>query len=246
MMNTKIMIGVIGALLLITACMPQGPFVLKDDREKRHSLSVTGDSSLEFAPDQAELWFSFLSKAETAKTAQTQNADRSNRVIQALKDAGVASDKIETTNYNVYPEYSWNPTTGKQEFAGYTGTHTLKVTITDVARAGELLDLGVKNGADSVQNVQFSLSKDAEKQAQTKLLRLASSRAKEKAEAITQGMSLSLGKIQSITESNIYNPRPYMYNTYPMMAEGMAKSAPDVQPQKVSMNAHVDVVYELG
>ena len=246
MMNTKIMIGIIGALLVISACMPQGPFVLKDERANNHVLSVAGDSSLEFAPDQAELWFSFLSKAETAKAAQTQNADKSNRVIQALKDAGVASDKIETINYNVYPEYTWNPTTGKQDFAGYTGTHTLKVTITDVTKAGELLDLGVKNGADSVQNVQFSLSKDAEKKAQTKLLSLASSRAKEKAEAIAQGMNLRLGKIQSITESNTYSPQPYMYNTYPMLAEGMAKSAPDVQPQKVSMNAHVDVVYELG
>lgn len=239
----KTIFGILAVLFLVAACIPQGPLVLKDERDMTNTLSASGEASLEFAPDQAEVWLSFLSKAETAKSAQTQNADRSNRVIQALKDAGVASEKIETVNYNVYPEYTWNPTTGKQEFAGYTGTHTLKVTITSVEKTGELLDLAVKNGADTVQNVQFSLGKDAERYAQTKVLSLASSRAKEKAEAITQGIGLKLGKVKSVTESSVYNPMPY-YNRYNMM---MAEAkTPEIQPQNVGLSARVEVVYELG
>ncbi len=213
---------------------------------QRNTISVRGESQLDTYPDEAELYIRVRTEEPTANRAQEENARLMNTVRAALKNAGVDEDDMETTGYNLWPQYRWDEDTREQELTGYQVQHLLKVTTKDVTETGDLLDVAVQAGANGLDRVNFRLSDSKEDDVNSEALAQASSNARDKAEAIAQGLGVRLGDIVAVSESNVD------YGGFPVPRYGMAEAAAgaksfdtEISPESVSVSAHISIVYEI-
>lgn len=211
-------------------------------------ISASGTSELEVMPDEAIMRIKVETKAKTAKLTQDENSKTMAQVQSALKRAGIASDKIETDQYNLYPWTEWDNVQQKTIEMGYTLYHTIKVTTTDLDKVGEFISIAVDAGANGVENIQFDLSDKKKEEVRRTALQDAAQNAKAKAETIASGLGVKLGAIQDISESSFnYGP---IYRGYDMMATkamGVAEEmAPaPIQPEQISVQATVSVSYRI-
>lgn len=246
--TTILLVGLVFVVFLV-GCQPtEKTIVIESDGTSASidTLSVSGNGEDEFEPDEAVIRLTIESQAETADNAQNENAGRSDRVIAALKSAGIASGDLETARYTVDPIYTWDRNLEKNLFSGYRARHTLRVTVNNVDKTGTYLDVAVSNGADEIDSVDFTLSDSALLKAKEKVLEMAANSAQDKAKALAKATSVDLVGIRAITESGV-NFVPYAAPRYDMaLAEAEFGSAPPIQSEKVSVSANVQITYEIG
>src|SRR4051794_21661468 len=81
------------------------------------AIVTTGEGLVKRAPDRAWVTIAAESRARTAQEAQQANAAAMTAVNDRLKAAGIAADAIQTTGYNLQPEFDY--ANGKQTLRGY-------------------------------------------------------------------------------------------------------------------------------
>lgn len=213
----------------------------------RNTISVSGQARFDVDPDQAEVYIRVTTEEPTANRAQEENARLMNTVKAALKEAGVKDDEMETTGYNLWPQQRWDRDREEYDITGYRVQHLLKVTTEEVTEVGDLLDVAVTAGANGLDRVNFRLSDEKKEDVNSEAIAQASGNARDKAEAIAQGLGVRLGDIAAVSESNV----GYNYIARPMY--GMAEAAAgeksfdtDISPETVSISATISIVYEIA
>lgn len=175
----------------------------------RISVSATGTSSI--APDMAILNLAVLRQAKTAREALNANSEAMAQVLNAMKDAGVEERDLQTSNFNITPQYKYSrrSKTGEQAppvIVGYNVSNSLTVRIRKLDDLGTILDQSVSLGVNNGGNVQFTNSNsDAPVEEARKN---AMQRAIAKAKILTKEAGVNLGKIVLISEQNRGRPRP--------------------------------------
>lgn len=114
------------------------------------------------APDVAQIGAGVVTRATTARDAVRQNAEAMDRMIKRLRDLGIERQDIQTSNFNLNPDYRFDRETNEQKFSGYTVNNQVSVKLRDLARAGEVLDALVQAGANNVYGPNFMLEDDME------------------------------------------------------------------------------------
>ncbi len=243
MNKLQLFAGMMVLAMLLTACQIT---VQQPTQQQPNTISVSGSSQLKAVPDEVMVLLRVETNGTTAKEAQDKNSAAMAAIQKELKRAGVAEKDMETTNYNLYPNTYWDYERQRQVDAGYKAAHTLKVKTKELMRVGEYIQLGVDAGATNVDSVSFSLSTTAERDAKDAALRSAVQEARQKAEALADGLSVRLGKVSSVS-INEYNVMPF-YRGGVMAAEAMMDKAeaPPIAPQEVDVSASVTVVFEIA
>ena len=201
-----------------------------------NTIIVSGTGSVTATPDRAHVTFAVWTQAITATDALTSNAEKMNKVIEALTDAGISMDDIKTTSYSVepviqYPERSSEP----PKIVGYIARNEIQVSLADVASVGKIIDVGVVGGANVVQSIYFSLSESKADQLRDQAIKEAVQDADSKARAIAESLNLKLVGPTSISLGYEY-PVP----VYEKAAEAI--STPIV-PGPLTVSANVQVTY---
>src|SRR5437762_3173963 len=80
-------------------------------------IVTTGEGVVKRAPDRAWISIAAENRAKTASEAQRLNSEAMTSVIEKIKASGVAADAIQTTGYNLQPEFDY--ANGKQTLKGY-------------------------------------------------------------------------------------------------------------------------------
>jgi uncharacterized protein YggE len=201
-MRRAMMLVAVGAVaLLVAACTPSVTVenVPTDADGQRSGISVSGRGEVTGTPDTLTMSFGVRVLADSVSDAVAQAAEDADAVIAALRDAGVAEEDIQTTNYSIYPRYDWRNDT--QVLLGYEVTNTVVAKIRDLESAGSTIDAVTAAGGDAVtvSGVSFSIEDNDE------LIEAAREVAWNDAEAkATQLASLSgvdLGEPTAISES---------------------------------------------
>lgn len=183
--------------------------------------------------------------------AKEKNADISDDVRNALEDNAETSmidEVIETTSYYLSEQTKWDKDKKEYVVTGYLLSNVLKITTSDIDKAGEIIDVAVDTGATSINNVQFTLSDDMEDALKGDVLTQAAERARKKAENIVYALNAKLGKIVSISESSYYNGpyRLYGDNIMKAYAEESAEIAEtSISPQELTITGTVTLIYEI-
>ncbi len=248
--KTNVIISVV-LILIVLACFAivyktssKGLIITGADQSGIPKISATGDATLEVMPDEAEIRISMETKAKTAKAAQDENSKTMSTVQGALKQAGIAEDNIESVRYNIYPIRQWNPKTQRQEDSGFRAEHVIKITTNELDKVGTFIQVAVDAGANSVEGVNFTLSKELKSQVRTKALKQACQSAKEKAQAIADGLGVGLGDLLSVSESSFgWSPirRSFAREEIAMIAT----TPPPIEPEQVTVTAKVNVSYRI-
>jgi uncharacterized protein YggE len=165
------------------------------------TISVSGDGSVTAVPDRATFGFSVETRAKTASAALAQNSADTTAVIAALKDAGVASANIQTSQVSLNPQTSQDGTT----IVGYAASNSVTVR-TALASAGKIVDAAVGAGANGVSGPSLDVSDQASLYRDA--LHKAVDNAKLKAQALADATGLSLGSVLTVTEGGSATPFP--------------------------------------
>ena len=157
---------------------------------------ASGEAVVKRAPDRAFVSIAAESRARTSRDAQLVNAEAMTAVLAKLKSAGIPGDAIQTTGYDIQPEFDY--ANGKQTVRGYVARNSIEVRVDELPKLGDILDIAVGAGATSVAGVRFDL-KDrtgAEREA----LRRAVEDARARADAAAAGAGLKVDRVVRIEE----------------------------------------------
>lgn len=185
---------------------------------------VTGDGLVKAAPDRAFTTFAVESRSKNPKEAQTQNAKVMTAVQGKLLASGVAKEALRTLGYSLNLESDW--VNGRQIPRGYVARNTIEVRLDDITRVGEIIDIAITAGANSVHGVRFDLKdRDA---LEREALKRATADARGRAEAAAAGAGATIGRVIRVEEPSRSYPVP---PPMPMMrAEAAQDSAAAFTP----------------
>src|SRR5258708_33374702 len=119
------------------------------------AVVATGLGVVRRAPDRAWVTIAAESRAKTAQDAQRINTEAMTAVIDKIKAAGIAAEAIQTTGYNLQPEFDY--ASGRQTLRDYMARNQVEVRVDALPKMGDVLTAAVGTGATSVSNVRFDL-----------------------------------------------------------------------------------------
>ncbi|MDN7024077.1 DUF541 domain-containing protein [Methanoculleus sp. FWC-SCC1] len=245
-MRGKLALLIAALLVLSAAAIGSAAAQVEEPNEKLIYASGTGKVTT--TPDQAVVALAVQTENADVTVAQQMNAEQMDAVINAVKAAGIPAEKIKTTGYSVTPVTEdsgavWSSAKVKY----YRVTNTVRVTLDDVTRVGEIIDLGIANGANRVDYISFTVSDETQQELRSQALTAAVRQARSDADAV----AAALGKtIIDVREVNIgSNYIPLRYDSAASYAGGMEKAAGVPTPIEVGemdVTATVSVTYIIN
>ena len=158
-------------------------------------------------------------------------------VIAAIKGLGVADADIQTTNLSLYPQYGNGSV---QKIVGYQISEQVLVTVRDLDKAGDVVDVATAKGANAVNGISFESGDPVKAQDDARAAAVAA--AKTSAQAMAAAGNVSLGGVVSITDASPTSPIWYATPR----AGAMSDLATPVQPGTQDLTATVTVVFAIN
>jgi len=211
------------------------------DRPER-SITISADAKVTAAPDIAMTSIGMISRGKTVAEAQQENTKVMNVLIEKMGGLGIAADDIQTTNYNIYPQYTYSET-GVQTLSGYEVNQMVQVKIRDVQKANQVLAAAGEVGANNVGGLQFTIdNKDVYlAEAREKALQNVS----DKKGALEKSLGLRLGSVISYYESEGGNNGYAGYDKAMSAESAMGGAAPTIQSGSMDVVMNINVTYEV-
>jgi uncharacterized protein len=207
-----------------TPAAPEGPPI----------VVTVGEAVVKRAPDQAWVTIAAESRAKTPTEAQKLNATAMSDVMLRLRGAGISTDAIKTSAYELRPEFDF--VNNRQTLRGYVARNAVEVRVDDLNRLGQVLDVAVVAGATSVGGIRFDLKDRAA--AEQQALQQAVADARAQANTAAQAASMKVERVLRIEvgrELPVPVPRPI-----PMRMEmAAAGGEPPISPGELEIRATV-------
>ena len=189
-------------LLVLLTCVAllalcAGPALAEGEGTK---LSVSGNGTVLVKSDLAIVTVGVREASADVLVAQATVNEKIAAIKQALLDAGVQETEINTDSINIYANYDYSDNT--EVIVGYTANNSLSVRTTDIDNVGALIDAAFAAGANTLDNVQFTVQDDSE--AREQALTKAVEDARRKADVLAAAMGMQVTAIESIAESGVY------------------------------------------
>ncbi|KLK88096.1 hypothetical protein SZ63_03240 [Methanoculleus sediminis] len=240
--------ALLGIALMVLCAAVIGNVTAQLPEESRDKLiQVTGTGKVTTTPDQAVVVFAVETENTDVKTAQQQNADRMDAVVNALKRAGIPEKDIRTAGYNIIPiteTDSRGLTTDRVKY--YRVINSLEVTLNDVNRAGEIVDLAVENGANKVNRFSFTLSDTKQQEFRSQALTAAVAQARGDADAVAAAIGKTIVDVKEVNVGGSYVPLAYESRYSGMdMAAGVAAKTP-LEVGEIDVTATVSISYIIS
>jgi len=206
-------------------------------------VSVTGDSIVSAQPDTAILTVSVVTQARSALEAQQQNANKSDAVVRALKNAAGPGAEVKTSGYSIQPQrvYKENqPPT----IVGYEARNSVTVVISDLTRVGAVIDATAQAGANDVAGISFTLRKD--RPARDQALAEATREAVSKAQVIATALGGRVVRIVEVQEEGVSRPVPIYQGAMQMMKTNAAPTPIEVGTLDITSRVQLIAEIEVG
>jgi uncharacterized protein YggE len=224
-----------------SARSPATPILQYEQVEQQvKTISVTGTGVVKAKPDRAVISLSVVTQADTAEKAVSENADKMDRVVKAVRAMGILENQTETSAYSLNPIWEY-PKEGSSRIVGYTCSNTVRVTVKDLNKVGGIIDAAVAAGANQVSSLQFTISEEAMRQLGLNALSLAVIDAASKASTIATAAGVTLVGPLSISLSGY---SPYV-RSYAFESIAGSLTTPILSPEEVSVTVSVSAVYEF-
>lgn len=204
------------------------------------AFSITEETRT--APDRASIGAGVTTQALSAVDAMRQNTARMNALIDALKRAGISERDIQTSGFNLSPQYDYTPqqTGGQPRLTGHQVSNQLTVVTADTTRIGALIDALVTAGGTNISGPSFFV---AEPDAMLDTAReTAMRRAIERATRYARAAGYTSARLVTVTEGGGFSPQPM-----PVMSRmASAEDAGNViQPGQVTNGITLNVQFRL-
>ncbi len=235
----------IALVFMAMACVGIAAAAPIDISSNPKGIQASGTGNVIGTPDRAQITFSVETENPDVKIAQQDNAARMAKVIDALVAIGIPRDALKTTGYNIYPVYEDSTKSIlDQKVRTYRVTNTLTVTLHDVSKTGDVIDVAVATGINQASSIQFLLSDEQSQVLRTEALKKAVARARTDADTVAGAMGTVIIGVQSADISGGYSPVLFENYQYQSGNAMMKSAAPTpIQPGDITVSAQVSITY---
>ncbi|MFN2596997.1 MAG: SIMPL domain-containing protein [Pyrinomonadaceae bacterium] len=198
---------------------------------------VTGHATARAKPDTALVTVAVVTQAQTALAAQQENARKTDAVVRAVRDAAGAGAEVETSGYNLQPQYVYRQNEAPT-IQGYQARNAVNVTLSDLARVGGVIDAATGAGANNVENLSFTLRND--KATRGAALADATRDALAKAQTVAQALGGRVVRVVEVEEMGAQRPVP-VYRAVDTMSRVAGAAAPQTPVEIGTLDIHSQV-----
>lgn len=209
----------------------------------RDTFTIDGEGKVTGAPTLAQISFGLLTEGTDVAKMQQENTQKVNMMINAMKQLGVESKDLQTSQYSISPRYDYKDGTSK--IIGYQISQNVSVKLRDLSKIGDALTKVGQLGGNQVNGPTFTIDDPSELNQQARVKALEDAR--KKANDLSGVLGVKVGRVVTFTETNSA-PQPPMPMYRAMdMAEGsaVAQSAPAIQAGSLDVTSHVSVTFEV-
>jgi uncharacterized protein YggE len=234
------------AALLIGAAVPAVPAAAQTTGQvtqaitgTRLDINVTGEVTR--VPDLAIISAGVVSRSSTATGALQDNAERMDRVIAAIKAAGIADRDIQTSSISLNPEYRY-PENQAPQLTGYTASNQVTIRFRDIRNSGKILDALVREGANQISGPNMTIEQPEEALDEARTRAVAAGKAR--ANLYARSLGMRVVRVVSVSESGGYYAPPPAPPPAPMMAAA-ERSYTKIEPGEQKLQVTLGMVFEL-
>lgn len=244
----KIMLTLLGILLvyiiilvgsIIRNNLQKYNFIGRSDRAER-TITIQGIGKVTAKPDIAVTSMGMISSAKTVSEAQQKNTTIMNKLIEKLKALGIDAKDIQTTNYNIYPQYDYLQDKG-QVLRGYEVNQSVTIKIRDLTKANQVLALAGEVGTNNVSGLQFTIDDDEVYKVEAR--KLALDKIAEKAKTLTRLLGV---KVVGVVSYNEYEGGGGLMKSYDGLGiGGGGVPAPSIESGSADVVINASVTLEI-
>jgi hypothetical protein len=202
----------------------------------RLDINATGEVTR--VPDIAVITAGVVTRSQSATGAIQDASERMQKVLAALRHAGVEDRDIQTSNVSLNPEYRY-PENQSPQLVGYTASNQLTIRFRDIKSSGKILDALVSEGANQINGPSLTIDKPEAALAEARASAVQIGRAR--AELYARSLGLRVVRIVSLSESSGYaGPPPPV----PMMARAEMANT-NIEPGEQKLQVSLAMTFEL-
>lgn len=209
---------------------------------KERTIVVIGRGEVTVAPDLAVLSAAVETTDPSARVATETNAEKTTRVVEAVKALLGENDSLRTTGFSLQPRYAARRTAGSPpEISGYVARNQVRIELRNLDAVGPVLDAALEAGANRTSDLRFERK---DRSPMREALALAGAEARAQAESIAAALGVRLGKVLSATTGAA---PPQLVHRTPMRAEmrAVADVATPIEAGELTLNATLTVTYSI-
>lgn len=205
----------------------------------KNAITVQGTSSITVAPTIADVNIGVTTFHKDAAIAQSDNAKKMDLVYEALASLGIGKDKIKTIAYNINPRYEYKD--NSSTLVGYEVTNGIQVTVMDLTKVSQVLDMTVKQGINQANSISFGITDQERDTIYLQALAKAVANAEAKAKALAAAVGVTVTKPAQITEGSSGYMVPAGYGIADTVKE--ENVATPISGGELKVEANVTVIY---
>jgi uncharacterized protein len=201
--------------------------------DKPTTIEITGRSAVMALPTTVTISFAVETDSPKAQAAVKDNAERTEKVLTALKKVSDKDTKLRTTGFALSPVYEKT-----ERVIGYRVRNTVVLESNDLDKTGTFIDDAAEAGVSRIGNLSFSNDKeeDLRKEAGLEALK----RAMRDAEALAKAAGMTIKRILKITYDSREHP------TIVMREAGPAAARTPIAVGEIPIQVEVHVIFELN
>lgn len=232
------------SLIFVTILLPLTAPAQQQHASDRKTIQISATEKVQITADSATVKIGYHNLAATKDAAYAENTRAANKIIQALLDAGVPKEAIETESLKLEQEPERYGAKSDQP-PKYSGVQQWQIR-SKASETQKIVDIAIAAGANQIEEVEWSVNDPAELEA--KAYAAALKRAKDVAEQTASQTGLKLAEIVSITNST---SSIESFGTLGKLYAFLAVAPPKVamlklQPGIVERQASVTITYTVA
>lgn len=210
------------------------------DTADGRTIQVAATGQVETTPNRAVLRVAVTARGDEVDAVRQRLAENASRMRDALREAGVDADQIQTVRYDIGQNYRHEERSSEPR---YRGQHSYQITLNDTDRAGSVVVTAVENGASRVEEVRFTISDEKRRQLREQAVSDAVETARGQANAAATSAGLAVTDVRTVRTGEL-RAEPYrVQETAALAADGGSGGSPSFAGGPVTVTARVLVTY---
>lgn len=207
------------------------------------TLFVSGSATANTKADKVIVSLGVETTNKTAEKALMSNSILLNRVIAALNESGVQQNETSTYSFSIKPNYNYSNYGDRGNLTGFTVSHSIHIESSNIDSVSQWIDTAVQAGANTVDDIYFSVSEDKLQKIKNTLLKEAVSNAKSKADIVAAAAGLNVAGIKSITVGGEMGLPPVPGPLYTKSVSSDEASSTPILAAEQEVSTTVSIVY---
>ena len=202
-------------------------------------VTVMGEGKLKIVPDQVSISIAIETKGTDTKLVKEQNDTKTTSVLKNIKKWGLAPADVKTQRVSLNPAYDYE---SKKTFIH--ASQTIQLLLRDLSKYDALMTDLVSAGITTISSVEFQSSQYDKLQGDVR--KLAMQNAVAKAQDYLSVVGQKVGKVQTISDTNVSSaPQPF-YNTkmMAMQADGAARET--LAAGELELSVQIQVSFSIN